>query len=231
MNIVIAGGRDQADFLIGFLKSKKHKLVIINEDRAYCEYLSGVHGLPIINGDPCKQYILDDAYIRDFDVLIALTDRDEDNLAICQTAKKLYGIKRAVCTVQSPKSVEVFKKLGVNTVISAAYIAAKMIEQASTVENLIKTLSIDDGRVLMSELAVNDSFYAVNKKISELSFPPNAIISCIIRGADMFVPNGQTEIKSGDRLLIVSSLQNQDKTIAAVSTAPAEAAKQWKKIK
>ena len=30
MRIVIAGGRTQADFLIGTLKKQKHKIVVIN---------------------------------------------------------------------------------------------------------------------------------------------------------------------------------------------------------
>ena len=40
MKIVVAGGRNEADFLIGMLKIGKHKLIVINEDRSYCEHLS-----------------------------------------------------------------------------------------------------------------------------------------------------------------------------------------------
>ncbi|MEM1485764.1 NAD-binding protein [Oscillospiraceae bacterium PP1C4] len=148
MKIVIAGGQNEVDFLIGSLLEKKHKLVVINQDKAYCEYLAETHQITIINGDPCKQYVLDDAGIKGSDILIALTPNDADNLAICQTAKRIYGVKKVVCTVFSPKNVEVFKKLGVNTVISASNMLACYIEQAFTAESLRKTLSIENEQVI-----------------------------------------------------------------------------------
>lgn len=220
MKIVIAGGRDQADFLIGSLLSKKHALIVINEDHAYCEYLSEAHDITVLNGDPCKLYILNQAHINSFDVLIALTPNDADNLAICQTAKRLYSVKKVVCTVINPKNVEVFKKLGVNTVISATYLISKFIEQASTIENLIKTLSIEDEKVIMSEVIVDRNFFCVGKKVAEITFPENAIISCVIRGTEMIVPNGSTVLLAGDKLLIISTPENQAAAIAAINEAP-----------
>ncbi len=219
MKIVIIGGRDQADFLIGSLLAKKHSLSVINEDKTYSEYLSETHNISVLNGDPCKLYILDQAHIKNFDVLIALTPNDADNLAICQTAKRLYNIKKAVCTVVNPKNVEVFKKLGVNTVISATYMIAKFIEQASTIENLIKTLSIEDEKMILSEVVVDENFYCSDKKIAELSFPQNTIISCVIRGSEMIVPNGATVLKPGDKLLIISTPETQSAAVCAIQEA------------
>lgn len=216
MKIVIAGGHDRADFLIGSLLQKKHKLIVINEDKEYCEYLADIHGVPVVYGDPRKKYVLSDARIHKSDVLIAITSSDTDNLAICQMAKKEFSIKKAVCTVTNPKNVEIFKKLGVNTVISATYMLAKFIEQASTIENLIKTLSIEE-KIIMSEVLLDEYSIGVNKRISDLNFPKDAIISCIIRGSEPLVPNGNTVLLPNDKLLIISSINNQHSVIQAVS--------------
>ena len=217
MKIVIAGGRNEADFLISSLLNKSHKLTVINDDEKYCGYLSATHGIAIIYGDPCKQYVLSDAGIFDYDILIALKPDDADNLAICQAAKRIFGIKKAVCTVSNPKNVEVFKKLGVNTVISATYMVANIIEQATTIESLIKTLSIEDEKVILSELLVDNSYPIVNKRIMDIHFPQGIIISCILRGNDMLVPNGQTVILADDKLIIISSPQNQELAVNAIT--------------
>lgn len=216
MKIVIAGGHDRADFLIGSLLQKNHKLIVINEDNQYCEYLADVHRIPIIYGDPRKKYILGDARIHNYDVLIAITSNDADNLAICQMAKKDFAIKKAVCTVTNPKNVDIFKKLGVNTVISATYMLAKFIEQASTIENLIKTLAIEE-KVIMSEVILDNNSISTNRKVNELSFPKDAIISCIIRDSEALVPNGNTVLLPNDKLLIISSPQNQFSAVEAVT--------------
>lgn len=124
MRIVIAGGRSKADFLIGSLLKKKHKIVVINSDINYCQYLAETHKATVYNGDPRKQYSFEDAQVQGFDLVIALTPSDADNLYICQVAKRILGIKRAVAIVANPKNVDVFKKLGVNTAVSATYMLA-----------------------------------------------------------------------------------------------------------
>lgn len=75
--------------------------------------------------------------VRGYDIVIALRDKDADNLEICQMAKRLFGIKKTVCTVRNPKNVEVFELLGVDRAISATYMLAHYIEQASVVEELV----------------------------------------------------------------------------------------------
>ena len=88
MKIVVAGGRDEADFLIGLLLMGKHKLITVNEDMSYCEHLAAVHDdISVIYGDPCKEYVMEDAGIRGCDIVIALREKDADNLEICQMAK------------------------------------------------------------------------------------------------------------------------------------------------
>lgn len=216
MKIVIAGGDSKADFIIKMLRSDKHKVVAINEEKSYCEYLATVHNIPIIHGDPCKKHILDNADIKDFDVMIAVKETDADNLEICQMAKKVYNIKKTVCVVSNPHNVEIFKSLGVNSPISATYVVANLIEQASTLDVFMKSLELEEEKVVITEIIVEDEFHVVNKKIMDMELPKNVIIGSIIRQGKMIVPNGSTEILSEDKLIIISSKEDQLKVIDAI---------------
>jgi len=218
MRIVIAGGRTQADFLAGNLKKQRHKLVVINEDQQYCDYLATTHNIPVFYGDPSKYYILKEAEITGFDVLVALTHRDADNLAICQYAKRCFGVKKVICTVSNPKNVSLFKELGVNNVISSTHMVAQYITQATTLENIIKTLSLEDEKVIISEIMIEPDYECVNKRLMDISLPPNTIIGCIIRkSSDMIVPTGTNTIRSGDKILLLTSPENQKKAVAAIT--------------
>ena len=75
--------------------------------------------------------MLDDADVEGFDIVIALTNSDADNLVICQMAQHYFGIERQVCTVYDPRNISLFKKLGISSVISATYLVAKLIEETS----------------------------------------------------------------------------------------------------
>ena len=112
-------------------------------------------------------------------------------------------MERAVATVSNPRNVSVFKKLCVNTAISATYTIAKIIEQASTIENLVNSLSIEQENIVLSELLLTGKCAVVNKKLKELSLPKNVIICCILRNVDMIVPNGETVLQEHDKLLLL----------------------------
>ncbi len=124
MKILVAGGRETADYLIELLKSAGHRVIVVQEDRAYCEYLSAKYDLAVTCGNPCQEEVLAEAGIRSCGMLVALEPRDADNLEVCQVAKRLMGVKKTACLVQNPANVEIFQRLGVDHAVSPAQILA-----------------------------------------------------------------------------------------------------------
>ena len=213
MKIVIAGGKHEADFVIKALKEEHHHLTVINQDVAFAEYISTSNDLAVFPGDPTKAYCLSDAEAQNADVLLALGDSDTDNYITCITAKRLFNIKKTVAKVRNPKNVEIFKKLGVDSVISSTYLLAQMILNESSVEKILKTLSIEDEKIVMIELGVEADYSLVNKRIMDIQFPKNINISCIFRDPHVIIPNGSTVIKPDDKLIIISTPNEQEEII------------------
>ena len=216
MKIVIAGGKAKADYLIHLLNGKGHQLIVINDDLEFCTYLSQAHQIPVVHGDPCKLYVLDEANIEDGDVIIALKAADADNLAICQTAKRLYRVKKTVAVVGNPKSVDIFKKLGINTAISATYMVAGFIEQMSVVENLVNCLPLDQGNLVINELMIGKNSPVAGKKLYEIELGDGVIICCIVRSSQIIVPKGQTAIQVNDKILVLSTPETQNEAILQI---------------
>jgi len=215
--VVIAGGRQKADFLISILLEKGCDLTVINEDKAYCEYLAEKYSIPIYCGKPEKLFTFDDANIYGADILITLMLNDADNFVVCQAARRLFSVARIVATVSSPKNVDVFKQLGINTVVSATYTVATIIEQASVVGDIVNTLSLDDEKVVISKITVKEDSPILGKQIMDITFPSNAIISCIVRETGVTVPGGQTLISLNDKLIIISDRNLQKEVIEIVT--------------
>ncbi len=217
MKVVIAGGREEADFLIGSLLSKKNKIKVINEDFSYSKYLSEKHNISVINGDPSKEYILEDADISNYDVLVALTNNDADNFVTCLTAKKRFDINKLVCTVANPSNVDVFKKLGITNVISSTYTLAKLLEQATTLESLVNTLSSDDDDVAISEIIVKEDTYLCGKKLKDVKLLEQSRITCVVRKGRMMIPTGQTVIQLDDKIVLLSAKECHEKVLELIS--------------
>jgi trk system potassium uptake protein TrkA len=205
MKIVIANGTHEADFIIKKFKKEKHKIIVINSDKEFGNYISSSNRIPVIFGDPTKAYVLEDADAWDADVFIALSTNDIDNYVACITAKKLFNIKRVVSVVRNPKRVDLFKTLGIDSVVCSTYLLGESIKNESVIEDFIKTISIENEKIVITELIIDKQCLIVHQKIRDASIPYFLNISCIYREPEVIIANGDTIILPDDKLVITTT--------------------------
>lgn len=216
MKVILVGGWKKVDFLAKGLLEKKHDVTIIHDDESYCKTLSRHHDSCVICGDGSKSYVLRDANIDGSDIIIALTPKDADNLVICQMAKKVFGVKKAFAIVANPKNVDVFKNLGINSVISSTYIVAGIIEQMTTLDEINQAIPIEKGAIVVLEMTVKKEYPVCGKTVQEINMPEKSIIGCIIRNVGSIIPKGKTRILADDKLIILSPPNIQKDVIRIV---------------
>ena len=216
MKIVIAGGNHAADYIIKKFKSSQNKLIVINESRETAQYLTKSNRIPVFFGQPYKHFVLDEAHIEDADIFIALGNVDTDNYVSCLLAKRVFNVKKVICTVNNPKNVDLYRELGIDSVISSTQLLASSVMNESSLEDLIKTMSLEDEQIVLTEVVMRPSYHIVNKKIMDINFPKNGNISCIYRKPNVIIPNGSTIILPKDKLLIVSTPKHQKEILAFI---------------
>jgi trk system potassium uptake protein TrkA len=209
MKIVIAGGQHAADYIIKKFKTSGNKLIVINENRAVAQYLTKANRIPVFYGQPYKYFVLNEANVENADIFIALGNVDTDNYVSCLLAKRVFNVKKCICTINNPKNVELYRELGIDSVISSTQLLATSILNESSLEDLIKTMSLEDEQIVLSEVVMRPNFAIVNKRIADINFPKNGNISCIYRKPTVIIPNGSTIILPKDKLLIVTTPKHQ----------------------
>lgn len=209
MKIVICDGHHEADYIIKMFKGKQNQLIIINCDKEFCKYLAKTNRVPVLYGKSFKKETLDIAHIENADILISLNEVDTDNFATCIIAKKIFNVHKVICTVINPKNVELYKELGVDSVISSSYLLGNSVKSESSIESFIKTISLEDDKITMVETIVNEDYLISSRKIMEIDFPKYANISCIYRKPNVIIPNGQTIILPKDKLIVVTTSDKQ----------------------
>jgi trk system potassium uptake protein TrkA len=216
MKIVIANGSKQAMFIIGMFKSKENQLVVINSSRSLANEIAHKEHISVLVGYPWRNFILEEAGVHDADVFISLSEKDTDNYASCILAKKIFNVKKCICVVNNPANVELYKKLGIDSVISSTYLLAQSIRSESSMESLIKTLTLENDKIVVSEIPVLSKYRLANKRIMDIEFPKYASIAAIYRNFTVIIPNGQVEIKPKDSLLIVCAPEDQKRIFAFI---------------
>lgn len=202
---ILIGGFHKVRSLADSLIKMEYLVTAINNDYQNCLALAEIEALSVIQGDGTKPFILEDANAQDADIAIALTQRDDDNLVICELCKKKFSVKKTVALVSDPKKTEFFYQMGIDSVVCAVNAITNIIEQQAFFEGIASLIPIGEGRIRIAEVKIPGTAPAVGKKIWEIDLPKEVIIGCILRGEGSMIPRGDTRILAGDMLVLISS--------------------------
>ena len=128
MYIIIVGAGKLGYYLTKDLLSKKFEVTLLDWNRGKVVELENEFGENIIYANGSSIDGLEKAGCARADVIVAATGHDEDNLVICQMAKRYFKVKKAIARINNPKNEIVFKKLGVGTTVSSTKSVAEAIE-------------------------------------------------------------------------------------------------------
>ncbi|EXJ22661.1 Trk system potassium uptake protein TrkA [Alkalibacterium sp. AK22] len=211
-HILLIGGYNKTLALSNSLIKKGYQVTAVNKNYQHCQKLAEINRLGVIFGDGTKPYILEEAKVHTVDIAIALTQKDEINLVICELCKKKFHVNKTVTLIDDPKKVDFFYSMGVDSVVSAINAITNIIEQQALLDQITTVIPAGAGRISITEVVIPESAETVGKKLMEIDLPTDVIIGCIIREGKGLVPRGDTRIQSGDELILISSDHQEQAT-------------------
>jgi len=210
MYCVIVGGGNIAQSLASALRMNKHRVCIIERDPEVASSIVRDLNTVVINGDGTDIQSLIDAEADSADVLVALTQRDQDNLVACQLASQRFGVPRTIARVSNPKNMELFERLGgVSVALSTASLVSRLIEEKLSLEDVITLLTFEEHDVAIVQTEIGEESAARGKLIMDLTLPEECVIVAVVRGQDVIFPRGNTAVRVGDRVLALTTNENR----------------------
>lgn len=204
MKIIIVGGGRVGYYLAESLRRSGHDTVIVEQDKEQCRACANLLDVTVCSGDGTSQETLRAAGADKADVVVAVMGKDENNLVCCQTAKKIFGVKKTVAKVNDPKNVSALRELGVDTVVSATDYIIQYLEREVDISAVKELIELNDGDASLLEITLPEEYKLAGTMLMELSLPVSCNIVCINRGGSTIIPRGQTKLHSGDVLLVVA---------------------------
>ncbi len=212
--ILLVGGLNKAKSLASSLVSRGYRIIIVNRDAKDCEALAADGRFAVYCGDGTKPFVLEDVGADQVDIAIALTARDEDNLVICELCKKRFQVPKTVALVSDPKKISFFHDMGIDSAVCAVSTLTSVIEQHTFIEEMNNAISVGNGRVQIIELRIEEGDYAVHRQIQNLGLPREVILGSILRGDQVVIPRGNTQILAHDQLVILTSATHEKSVIS-----------------
>ncbi|MFH1413654.1 MAG: NAD-binding protein [Candidatus Omnitrophota bacterium] len=218
MYIVIVGVGKVGYFLAKRLIASKHVVSVVDRDKAICEEIAKeLEQALVINGDACDPLILAEAGIERADVLAAVTGDDEDNLIICQLAKKRFNVGRTVGRMNNPDNERTFNELGVDVPIDSTKIIAKIIEEETSFSDIVNLMSFKRGKLSIVRLDLPEDSPVINKAVKDIKLPTDSVLVSILRGEEVVVPRGDTMFKPGDDVIALTLTGNEQLLLNALA--------------
>jgi trk system potassium uptake protein len=212
MFVIIAGGGRTSTHLAALLLSQHHQVSIIEDRKDVLAHLH--HQLPteaIFEGHPSDPNVMEQAGIRQANVLAAVTTDDAENLTLCYYARARYGVPRTIARVNNPRTAWLFdSKFQVDVSLNQPEILASLIEEEMSLGDMMTLVKLRRGSYSLVEEKIPAGARAVGVKVKDLNLPPNAIIAAIIRHGEVMTAHGETDFAAGDEVLAIVDHESAD---------------------
>ena len=206
MNIIIVGCGKIGTTILESLVAEGHNVVAVDNRPAPLTDITNIHDVMTVCGNGADCEILADAGAEGADLIVAATGSDEVNMLCCQIADKM-GIPNTVARIRKPEfndaSLPRMKQLlNLSMAINPDKLAAQEIYYTLRLPAAVKIESFSARKFEMIELRLKEDSLLVGMPLSEVRnrFKAKFLICVVQRGNEVFIPDGNFVLESGDKV-------------------------------
>lgn len=179
------------------------KLIEVNEQRARA-VADELSRTTVLLGDALEREILEEANVAQTETVIAVSNDDEVNILSSLLAKRL-GASWAITLVNSTSYGPLVGQLGVDVAVNPRSSTVSTILQHVRRGRIRGVYSVREGAGEFIEAEALDTSSIAGKRIRDVRLPKGILIGTVIRGDDVIVPRGDTEIRARDRVVLFTN--------------------------
>ncbi len=121
----------------------------------------------------------------------------------CLLARRL-GANKTIALIRRANYVPLVHVVGIDAAVSVRISTAAAIKQYLRKGQVLSFAQLKENDAETLELLAQAGTSAVKKPIGKLNIPDAAVIGSIVRGTQVIVPRGDTQIEEGDRVVVVA---------------------------
>ena len=214
MNIIIAGDGKVGSLLTRQLSSEGYDVTVIDCDSQVLQSSVERYDVISVHGNCASMAVLQEAGVKDADLLIAATSADEVNLLCCTTAHALNPKLHTIARIRNPEYTEQIYRMrnvfGLSMVINPENQAATEMERLLKYPGFLRRDTFAKGRTEIVELRVDAGSKLCNVSLMDLrSIVKCQVLVCaVLRNGSAIMPKGDFVLKEGDRVFFTALTQN-----------------------
>lgn len=228
MKIIVVGCGKIGSTIIASLTAEGHDVTAVDNNPEVIKKINNVYDVMGVCGNGADCDILEEAGVKNCELLVATSGSDELNMLSCFIAKRM-GAKKTAARIRNPeyndKSLGFMRQqLDLSLAINPEKQAANEIfnilrlPAAAKVETFSRAFEMVELKVKEDSPLCENSLMDIRKK-----YKHNFLVCAVGRGQDVIIPDGNFVIKSGDRLGITATSSEISKLLKATGLAKKQA--------
>ncbi len=212
MKIIIVGAGEVGFHIASHLALENKDVVVIDSDPEAVRHVSDNLDVQIVTGSGSSPVTLEEAGLKEAEIILAVTDSDETNLVACllsdiisPTTKKIARLRHAgfddfdlIFKEQAPH---------IDTLINPEIEVVKTIDRLMHMPGVVDIGEFADGRVKFVGIHLGEGAPVVNFKLSQISAGTGLhipLVAAIIRNDKLIIPTGGDKLCAGDTVYFIS---------------------------
>ena len=221
MKIIIVGAGKVGYSIAALLAEEGHDITIIDRDGDTIQALSNDLDVICVEGSATNPETLREAGAASADLLLAATEQDEVNMICGITARKL-GTAHVIARVRDPEYLHqtefLREALGLSVLVNPEYECAKEISRTLRFPGAVRVDAFSKGSLEIAELKIPAGGKLEGLALKELTkrFGAKVLVSVVERDGDALIPNGNFELRAGDRLSVTGDARELRRFFTAI---------------
>lgn len=212
MHIIVVGCGRVGSTIASDLIDKGHSVCVIDRKKDSFRKLGPNFAGRMLQGVGFDRDILSEAGIEQPDVAVAaVTSGDNSNIMIARVARETFGIENVVARIYDPKRALIYERLGITTVASVAWTAARVMRKLLP-ESLQPAWTDPSATFVLVERVVPPE--GAGKSVSDIQTAVGGKIVLIQRNGTQSIGERATLLQEGDRVHVMIAEDDIDKLAA-----------------
>ena len=222
LRIIVVGCGKVGHTLVGELVREGHDLVVVDTNQQVVSDITDTYDVMGIRGNGGSLQVLEEAGLRNADVLIAVTGQDELNLLCCTLARKGGGSLAAIARVRDPDYSEELsylrKQLGLAMIINPDMEAAREISRIISRPQALSVSSFYKGHAELVRFVIPNGNVLGGRRVMDLEplFGFGFLVCAVERGGEVHIPGGAFTLAAGDEISILTQAKDTHRIFESI---------------
>ncbi|HNS86638.1 MAG TPA: Trk system potassium transporter TrkA [Parvularculaceae bacterium] len=202
--IIIGGGNIGLYVASGLEKLGNMKIRLVERDRARAESVAAqLDRTVVLQGDGLDRALLREAGVEEAETVVAVTNNDQVNILASVVAKR-EGARRSMALINDQDYGAVSEAVGIDRFVDPRATTISTILQHIRRGRIKGLYSVSDGAAELIDAIALETSPLVNRPLKDAELPEGVMIGAVYRDGKVTMPNSQTVIKPGDRIVLMA---------------------------